>query len=1008
MLSASSLSTSGPDLQLTPIQQNEFLEVVSLSRDTAHLRQGLSSLTFVSARGDSDSTTVLFQQSYDGLPIHDAFVAVTQNSHGDFEVFDRGYEQVNANRDLTTEISASAAQTIAFEDFGNHNLVADSQLTWFQSGSEMKLTWKISTFDSTATSGFHTLVDANSGAILSQSNQDFAEVLLSNPSLETGVYPRIVINDGIGAAGSRAYAASGEFDAVVQIGSCSGVLIAPNVILSARHCGSASGTQVRFGDNRNSPDFTANVSSRFLPAGNGVLLDGGDVEILTLNQNVPASVATPMRLIDATDDLEGMVAATVGYGFNGVGSSGHGGSADGFRWGGENIIDVYGSPPGSSGSNIISTDFDNGTFSANTIPGSAQTPLEFEATTAPGDSGSPVMVQVGSEWVIAGVLSGGTTNTSVYGDISWWTGTAVFRTDIESFGGSFVAQEAGSVAFDAAEYTDTQPVSITVADANGINPLQVTVTSDSGDSETVTLTDNGDTTFTATISADPGSVIANDGTLQVQAGDTITVTYNDPDDGMGQAITAMDTAIIVPPPQSTIDLDSATYDEGDTIGIEAFDVNGVNPLTVTVTASSGDSESVILTDNGDATYSSSIGTGGGVANANDGTLQVVAGDTVTVTYNDPNNGQGGTSVATDTAIIVAHSQHLVGIDFGDDPTPNNWTSIGGGTTQTYSDLIDETGALTAVDLTITGTWSNLGATANANTIPSYANSLAEIDGQIYTNSNPITLEYSDLTPLADYQLYVFGLESFFSTIRQRISVQGDGAAVSYDQIFGRNELAVNDQVGDSSVDLTDYALIVTADESGTITVDVDPLTGTGDVSLAGIAIVPISSTVPDGDFNDDGSWNVFDLDALAAEIIAGTNNPAFDLTQDGTLSNADRDAWLAEAGGINLGAGRAYLLGDANLDSAVDGTDFITWNANRFSSGGLWSGGDFNIDGFTDGSDFIIWNQNRFTNAINRFGDGEEDDDDDEKATRLRRFDELTVDAIWSAKFQDSDKFKEI
>ena len=49
-----------------------------------------------------------------------------------------------------------------------------------------------------------------------------------------------------------------------------------------------------------------------------------------------------------------------------------------------------------------------------------------------------MLVQFGSEWVIAGVLSGGTTNTSVYGDISWWTGTAVFRSAIENAGGEFV------------------------------------------------------------------------------------------------------------------------------------------------------------------------------------------------------------------------------------------------------------------------------------------------------------------------------------------------------------------------------------------------------------------------------------------------------------------------------------------------------------------------------------------------------------------------------------------
>lgn len=56
------------------------------------------------------------------------------------------------------------------------------------------------------------------------------------------------------------------------------------------------------------------------------------------------------------------------------------------------------------------------------------------------------------------------------------------------------------------------------------------------------------------------------------------------------------------------------------------------------------------------------------------------------------------------------------------------------------------------------------------------------------------------------------------------------------------------------------------------------------------------------------------------------------LTGDALVDLLDRDAWLAEAGGINLGAGRVYRLGEANLDSVVDGSDFDIWNANKFTS----------------------------------------------------------------------------
>jgi hypothetical protein len=78
----------------------------------------------------------------------------------------------------------------------------------------------------------------------------------------------------------------------------------------------------------------------------------------------------------------------------------------------------------------------------------------------------------------------------------------------------------------------------------------------------------------------------------------------------------------------------------------------------------------------------------------------------------------------------------------------------------------------------------------------------------------------------------------------------------------------------------------------------------------------------------------------------------------------DRDEWLLLAGEANLGPGRSYLLGDANLNGDVDGSDFGAWNANKFTSIAAWSAGDFNANGDVDGSDFGIWNANKFQSAL--------------------------------------------
>jgi hypothetical protein len=119
----------------------------------------------------------------------------------------------------------------------------------------------------------------------------------------------------------------------------------------------------------------------------------------------------------------------------------------------------------------------------------------------------------------------------------------------------------------------------------------------------------------------------------------------------------------------------------------------------------------------------------------------------------------------------------------------------------------------------------------------------------------------------------------------------------------------------------------------------------------------------DGDFNDDGIYDCLDVDALVGDIAAGNNTASFDLTGDGLVDTADRDAWLLEAGEANIGPGRAYKLGDANLDAVVDGSDFGIWNSNKFTSVAEWCSGDFTADGVVDGSDFGAWNSNKFTSS---------------------------------------------
>ena len=122
-------------------------------------------------------------------------------------------------------------------------------------------------------------------------------------------------------------------------------------------------------------------------------------------------------------------------------------------------------------------------------------------------------------------------------------------------------------------------------------------------------------------------------------------------------------------------------------------------------------------------------------------------------------------------------------------------------------------------------------------------------------------------------------------------------------------------------------------------------------------------TLRDGDFNLDGNFTCDDIDALVAEIAAGTNSRFFDLTGDALVDADDLADWLTKAGQVLLASGNAILPGDANLDGNVDGSDFLAWNEHKFTPIANWCAGDFNADGFVDGLDFLVWNSYKFQSS---------------------------------------------
>jgi hypothetical protein len=107
-----------------------------------------------------------------------------------------------------------------------------------------------------------------------------------------------------------------------------------------------------------------------------------------------------------------------------------------------------------------------------------------------------------------------------------------------------------------------------------------------------------------------------------------------------------------------------------------------------------------------------------------------------------------------------------------------------------------------------------------------------------------------------------------------------------------------------------------------------------------------SIVIATGDFDDNGLWDIDDIDTLMAQIANGGKDLTFDLTGDGVVDDLDRDDWLAEAGTQN-GFARPFLLGDSDLDGTVNVSDMgglgLAWQTDE----DRWSWGNFSGKGVT-------------------------------------------------------------
>lgn len=172
--------------------------------------------------------------------------------------------------------------------------------------------------------------------------------------------------------------------------------------------------------------------------------------------------------------------------------------------------------------------------------------------------------------------------------------------------------------------------------------------------------------------------------------------------------------------------------------------------------------------------------------------------------------------------LAASAGTLVGVNFGPSgsPSPANWTIASGD--GTINNLTDTTGAATGISITLSSTGGpplQFTGTPLANTIPSDAPSLANLQSNLYNGVIPSSLlaQFSGLTPNATYSVYAIGLR-FSAPMGQTVTITGSGTPVILTQNGAGFSLFFNGSIGSSSQTLESYAQPIAASGSGTISI----------------------------------------------------------------------------------------------------------------------------------------------------------------------------------------------
>ena len=190
--------------------EDDVLTALAEQADTAYLQSGDNELQLLEV--DADGEQLVFQKMSDDLEILGNKVIVYMDDKDQIIKIEDDSTAKLVTRANRRKITADDAMDVALENLQTLKAErCDARLVWFRKGDVATLAWqveaKLAPSDAPASpTDMHIVIDAETGDILSQTQID-TKVYKANPKTGIGVFPRrIVINDAVGPAGSRAFA----------------------------------------------------------------------------------------------------------------------------------------------------------------------------------------------------------------------------------------------------------------------------------------------------------------------------------------------------------------------------------------------------------------------------------------------------------------------------------------------------------------------------------------------------------------------------------------------------------------------------------------------------------------------------------------------------------------------------------------------------------------------------------------------------------------------------------